>query len=158
MRVGSQQRRQTPAVCDGSENLLRRSGALVGAPIPPIYSSMMDCGASYIVRTPSLRKTHTHSRSKVFQKWNFFVGFFLLCFSFLSVLLISGLFYLFDGQPLNGAPRGSSSPVGVEETKQEREKKQITHTHNEITTKIELGEGAAAHTSESVWRVCSYCL
>jgi hypothetical protein len=153
MRVGSQQRRQTPAVCDGSENLLRRSGALVGAPIPPIYSSMMDRGASYIVRTPSLRKTHTLPLKSVPK-----VEFFVFFFSFPSVLLISGLFYLFDGQPLNAAPRGSSSPVGVEETKQEREKKQITHTHNEITTKIELGEGAAAHTSESVWRVCSYCL
>lgn len=68
----------------------------------------------------------------MFQKWNF------LCFSFLFfpfpsvLLLISGLFYLFDGQPLNGAPRGSSSTVGVEDRKQnKREKKQITQTHTQ---------------------------
>lgn len=81
MRVGSQQRRQTPAVCDGSENLLRRSGALVGAPIPPIYSSMMDCGASYILRTPSLRKTHTLPLKSV-PKVEFFRWFLPLVFFF----------------------------------------------------------------------------
>lgn len=87
---------------------------------------MMDCGASYIVRTPSLRKTHTLPLKSVPK-----VEFFVFFFSFPSVLLlISGLFYLFDGQPLNGAPRGSSSTVGVEDRKQnKREKKQITQTH-----------------------------